>query len=428
MSELISEIKRLAMPFQSSSDLQPLIDSVKDKKVVMLGEASHGTHEFYEWRAEITQILIEQHGFDFVAVEGDWPACEKLNQFVKNKGGKDAFQALSSFTRWPTWMWANHEVVRFAEWLRSRSLNVGFHGLDVYSLFESIEEVVKQLQKIDPVLAAQAREQYSCFDPFLKNELAYARSLLSFPEGCRKEVLEILAATLKKTIDHSMSTDPILFDVVQNARIVADAENYYRTMIEADGESWNVRDSHMAETLEILLKYYGTQSKGIIWAHNTHVGDYRATDMLDQGQINIGGLAREKYGNAKVALVGFGTHRGMVVASSAWDGPVQTLRVPEANFESIEAKLHQASMDMTSPQFLMLFDEASKTGALSEVKGHRAIGVVYRPGREHMGNYVPTSLSHRYDAFIFIDETHALQPIGVPFDSDKIPENWPLNF
>lgn len=418
------EVNRRAVPFRSLDDLDTLIDELRDKKVVMLGEASHGTHEFYEWRSEITKRLIERHNFNFVAVEGDWPSCSELNQYIQSRRGKDIYAALSAFKRWPTWMWANLEVGHFASWMRKQNASVGFHGLDVYSLFESIDVATRQLEKIDPKLAKHIRGNYECFDPFLSDEKAYARSTLQFPEGCQDEVIDSLQTMLKKRIEHSKVADEILFDAIQNARVVQNAERYYRALIQADEESWNVRDRHMLEVLDSLFQHYGPNSKGIVWEHNTHIGDYRATDMVDEGHINVGGLARERYGEDAVALVGFGTYQGTVIASHAWEGPTQVLPVPPARAGSIEFACHEVALKKNVSQFFMLLDPM-EMGPLSEMKGHRAIGVVYDPKRERWGNYVPTALPRRYDAFIFIDETSALEPIMIPFKRELIPETWP---
>jgi len=422
----MNELEKKARPFHSIADFEPLIEKIKNKKIVMIGEATHGTHEFYEWRAAISKELIEKQGFNFVAVEGDWPPCDELNQFVHQRRGEDIRQTLSSFDRWPTWMWANKEIAGFAEWMRNRNSNVGFHGLDVYSLFDSMARVVKQLEKIDPLMARRAQVHYSCFDPYVHNEIGYARSLYTFPEGCKEQVVQVLNEVVKKRVKKLKQADEILFDALQNARIVFNAENYYRTMIEANEDSWNVRDQHMMDTLDALLEHYGSDSKAIVWEHNTHVGDYRATDMLSHGQVNVGGLAREKYGESNVALIGFGTYQGTVIASHAWDGPVQTLVIPEAHSGSVESECHALVSRLNQSQFFFLFDSSSRTGALGEVKGHRAIGVVYDPRRERFGNYVPTVLPQRYDGFIFIDETRALAPIQSKFDHEKIPETWPL--
>ncbi len=419
------EINRLAISFQSARDFAPLVEQIKNKKVVMFGEATHGTHEFYQFRAALTQELIQKHGFHFVAVEGDWPPCEEINQFVRNRRGENIYKTLARFTRWPTWMWANSEVACFADWLRRRNGDVGFHGLDVYSLFESIDTAITQIQKLDPLLAEQAKRHYRCFDSYRHNEKAYARSLFTNPEGCKEEALAALAIILEKRINRIKLADEILFDAIQNARIVVNAEQYYRTMVQGDGDSWNVRDKHMMQTLEILLQHYGPNSKGIVWEHNTHIGDYRSTSMLEEGQVNIGGLARERLGANSVALIGFGTYHGTVIASHSWDGPALTMPVPRAFPNSIEDELHRLATAKQLSQFYMLFDKASRSGPLATIRGHRAIGVVYNPEHERWGNYVPTSLSNRYDAFIYFDKSRALEPLALQFDHTKIPETWP---
>ncbi len=423
----LQEIITLGQPLKDKTSIQPLVEALKNKKIVMLGESSHGTQEFYEWRQAITQDLIMNHGFDFVAVEGDWPPCQEINQFVAGKKGDDAHEVLSRFNRWPTWMWANTEVLSFVEWLKSwnegKDRPVGVHGLDVYSLYESMDRVVNLLRKLEPDLARLAEKKYSCLESYRHDEKAYARSLLKTPAGCKKEILEVLNATLSATIKDADSAP--WFDVRQNARIVNNAESYYRAMIFGEDDSWNVRDNHMIETLEALLPMYGHDSKAVIWAHNTHIGDYRATDMVMNGQINIGGLAREIYGAENVGLVGFGTNSGTVTASYAWDGPVTTFTIPEALPGSLEETFHSVIGNVGMKDFFLIFDPSNHRSALSQVKGHRAIGVVYDPELEHLGNYVPTSLANRYDAFLYIDKTQAITSLNVPFDNHKYPETYP---
>ena len=428
MNTYADEIKRRARPFGRDVELNPLIDKIKDKKVVMLGESSHGTSEYYEWRREISLELIRNHGFNFIAVEGDWPPCQKANNFIQGLESKNQINVLSSFDRWPTWMWANTDVAELLDELKKHNENsedkTGFHGLDVYSLVDSIDETVKCLSRIDPVLAQKAKKMYSCFDPSRHDEKEYARSLFRFPEGCREEVIstlkEILSVRLK-----NVENEGNLFDAIQNARIVKNAESYYRAMVSFEDDSWNVRDRHMEETLEMLMNHYGKNAKGIVWEHNTHIGDYRATDMDLQGQVNIGGLARQKFGEENVSLIGFGTYSGTVIASHAWDGPVQTLPVPEAVPGSLEDICHGVSQETGYQDFYVTFENIPRNSPLSEFKGHRAIGVVYHPEHERRGNYVPTVLPKRYDAFIFLNETHALTPLTVGFDPRKFPESYP---
>lgn len=424
MSSYSEGIHNLARPLRSFEDLRPLIENLKDKKLVMLGESSHGTSEYYQWRKQISLELIQNHGFSFIAVEGDWPPCQKACRFIESAGG-NALDVLMAFDRWPTWMWANTEVAELLNELKNVGKSTGFHGLDVYSLVDSIDETVKCLHKVNPALANKAFELYSCFDPFRHDEKEYARSLIQFPEGCREEVVIALQEILKIKLKDA-SQEGHLFDALQNAKIVHNAEKYYRAMVSFSDNSWNVRDHHMMETLLMLFEHYGKDAKGIVWEHNTHIGDYRATDMELHGQINIGGLARDAFGNESVSLVGFGTYSGTVVASHAWDGPIQTLSVPDARADSVEGFCHEAIPDVGNPDFYMMFDRGKDSLSLGEFKGHRAIGVVYHPELERRGNYVPTALSRRYDAFIYLDETHALTPLQVGFDPRKFPESYPF--
>lgn len=421
----INEYAEIAKPFSSIEDLDQIIQKIKDKKIVMLGESTHGTSEFYRWRLEITKELVENHGFSFIAVEGDWPACQGINAFVKeNDLRSDPLEALKHFNRWPTWMWANFEMLNLLEWLSEFNQNsfndddkVGFHGLDVYSLYESIYTINEQLEKVDPVLAAKVMRFYSCFEPYMHDEKAYARSLYKYPEGCESDVADALFELFRKNI-----TD---IDILQNAKIVQQAERYYRAMISGE-DSWNIRDQHMMSTLDSLLQHYGPESKAIIWAHNTHIGDYRGTDMVFQGQVNIGGLAREKWGKDKVALIGFTTYKGSVIASRAWDGKVEVMEVPSAKEGSLEDVLHQCVPIVGSKQFAFMLEDVHPHSILNDFRGHRAIGVVYHPKFEGVGNYVPTVLTKRYDGMIFFDETSALTPLRVEFDRNKMPETWPF--
>lgn len=419
-----AHLKRNAIPFGSIDDFSPLIENYKDKKIVMIGESSHGTHEFYEWRARISKELIEKHGFNFIAVEGDWPACQQINNRVQNRSKEDPLETLSSFSRWPTWMWGNLEIAGVMKWLsewNEQGHNVGFHGLDVYSLYESIDQIKKTISKTHPELLEAIQEFYSCFDPYLHNEKAYAKSLFQYPEGCAEEVSLALEEILKKNLEH----DESFFDSVQNAKIIRNAERYYRTMITGE-DSWNVRDNHMEETLERLMEFYGSDAKGIVWAHNTHVGDYRATDMLLYNQVNLGGLARERFGENNVALIGFSTYTGTVIASSAWDGKIEIIKVPEGRPGSLEYYLHSATNFIGAKQFFIEMKKVKDIDVFNDFIGHRAIGVVYHPTYESRGNYVPTLAAKRYDALIYLDETTALAPLEIHFDREKVPETYPF--
>ncbi|MCM2353813.1 MAG: erythromycin esterase family protein [Pseudobdellovibrio sp.] len=427
MTNIEELIVQNASFLERPDDLAPLIEKIKDKKIVMLGESSHGTHEFYEWRRLISQELIQKHGFSFIAVEGDWPPSMVLNNFIKH-GDSTISKTLKSFNRWPTWMWANTEIIKLGHWLQDHNLNtslkqkVGFHGLDVYSLFDSMDMVVKELMTIDPDAADKARNLYTCFDPYQRNEKRYAKSLFQIPEGCKKATLKALDETLKIRLK-DLTKYENLFDAQQNARIVKNAEAYYSTMIHGDEDSWNVRDRHMMETLNHLLRYYGPHSKAIVWAHNTHIGDHRATDMVSEGLVNLGGIAREQWGH-QLALVGFSTYEGDVMASRAWDGKAEVMRVPPGRDKTYEKFFHNACETLNRNTLLMWLEPFSENSPLTKVFGHRAIGVVYNPEFER-GNYVPTALSQRYDAFIFVDRSNAIIPIPQDFAHDEIPETWP---
>jgi len=424
------EIINKAVPLKHEKSIQPLIDSIKNKKIVMIGEASHGTQEYYKWRQLISQELIEHHGFNFISVEGDWPACQRINQFIKGQGpNEDSHKILSTFDRWPTWMWANLELLWFTDWLkdwnRESNSKVSFYGLDLYSFYESMDQVILTLQKIDPDLAKLVEQKYACLEPFRHDEKLYAKSLFKAPEGCKGQVLDVLKEVLEKNMRTNNQTES-WFDMKQNTKIVASAEKYYRAMIFGEEDSWNVRDEHMMSTLEMLLEHHGTHSKAIVWAHNTHVGDYRATDMVTSGHLNIGGLAREIYGPENVGLIGFGSYDGSVTASYKWNGPILKYDIPEARTGSVEHACHHAVGEIGNPNFYLVFDPLDHGSPLNQVMGHRAIGVVYDPEIEHRGNYVPTSLANRYDAFIYIDHSNSLAPIETNFDKKKFPETYPF--
>jgi len=430
-TELISLIKQWAYPLNSKADLQPLFDKVGDSRIVMLGEASHGTHEFHTWRAHITRRLIQEKGFQFIAVEGDWPDCYRLNRFIKGLDEKDksAFKVLQAFNRWPTWMWANWEMVALADWLyefnKSDPLNkrVGFYGLDVYSLWESMESIIRYLEKTDPGALTTAMEAFRCFERYQKDEgRGYARASQFVPELCQQEVVELLKEIQSKSILYNSDPENV-FSVEQNARIAVNAEQYYRAMIKGGPHSWNLRDRHMADTLDDLLEYHGKDTKVIVWAHNTHIGDARATDMAADGMLNLGELARIKYGEPNVVLVGFGSYKGSVIAGKNWGAPMQALNLPDAAIGSWEYLLHKAG---NQNQLLLMEDFISNDTLLEHPIGHRAVGVVYNPQYEAYGNYVPSILPLRYDVFIHLDQTRALHPLHVDTAAAQMPETYPF--
>ncbi|RQP14108.1 MAG: erythromycin esterase family protein [Chryseobacterium sp.] len=317
---------------ENSRDLDRLIEAMADKKVVMLGEASHGTHEYYTWRTEISKRLIEEHGFRFIAVEGDWPDCYKLNRFVKAYPDSPAEirEVLETFDRWPTWMWANWEVAAPGSWLREHNdghdddKKVGFYGLDVYSLWDSMEAMMDYLEKEDPEVLKYVQQAWRCFDPFGQDEQQYARHTL-YNNRCRDEVVNLLKQ-VRERIHSDGDDDPeAALNTEQNAVIAVNAKEYYTAMTRFDNESWNIRDRHMMDTLNRLMKFHGPDAKGIIWEHNTHIGDARATDMEREGMVNIGQLAREEYGRSNVFLCGFGSYSGTVVAADRWGDPTRSM-------------------------------------------------------------------------------------------------------
>lgn len=415
-------IRSSMVSLQTGNELDFLVQSIKEKKIVMLGESSHGTQEFYQLRSQISERLIKDHGFKFIAVEGDWPDAYRLNKYIQAGEGENAQSVLMQNHRWPTWMWANEEIAKLAEWMKVHK--AGFYGLDVYSLFESIDAVVNYLQKFEPELSHEISRRYSCFDPYEGDEISYARSLIKYPAGCENEVLQNLQELLTLRLKSWSHDGDELFSAQQNARIVANAEAYYRAMLGADAVSWNVRDSHMMDTLDRLLERAGDGAKAIVWAHNTHIGDYRATDMKAAGYVNIGGLARQSFGDENVALVGFGTYEGQVLAGSAWGAPEQVMSLPPAQQESYEYYFHKVAKANNTNQFFILLEDKDHT-AFTQRLGHRAVGVVYDPLHERRGNYVPTELSKRYDAFVFVDKTHALKSLHSVFVRGEFPETWP---
>jgi erythromycin esterase len=429
--ELLAGVRALATPLRSAVDLDPLMARISDARCVLLGEATHGTHEFYTWRAELSRRLILEKGFSFIAVEGDWPDCYRVNRYVKGypDAGSSAREVLHAFARWPTWMWANEEVSDLTEWLRRYNQDrpedrkAGFYGLDVYSLWDSLHHVIDYLRRVTPEALPAARRALRCFEPYAEDARQYAVATVLVPESCQEEAVALLREMRRKAPEYCSDGLDAHFAAEQNALIVKNAETYYRTMARSDSESWNVRDRHMAETLGRLLDHHGPSAKVIVWAHNTHVGDARFTDMIDAGEVNLGQLARERYGESQVVLVGLTTHRGTVIAGREWGAPMEEMRVLIGRPASWEDVLHDAGAD----DKLLLFDRGRLPEEALGSRGHRAIGVVYRPEYEWFGNYVPTVLPHRYDALMFVDESHALRPLHVRVreEEEELPETFP---
>ena len=428
---LISLLKRTSLPLENPTDLDPLMNYIGDAKYVLLGEASHGTHEYYTWRAKISQRLIQEKGFCFIAVEGDWPDCYRLNRFAKGylDSGKDILNVLTEFKRWPTWMWANWEIAAFIDWLKIYNESfpvderIGFYGLDVYSFKESMNSIIQYLEKNDPKALAIAKTAMKCFEPYGKDEgQSYARASSFIPELCEKEIIHMLTEILRNVPNYNHDLENVL-SIEQNAFVTRNAEKYYRAMIRRGSTSWNIRDQHMVSTIDRLMKFHGKDAKIIIWEHNTHIGDARATEMISEGMVNVGQLLREQYATDDVVAVGFGSYKGSVIAGREWGDSMRKIKVPEAVDGSWEHAFHLASKGQNR---LLLMNKVKDEKCLSSLIGHRAIGVVYNPEHERFGNYVPTILPKRYDAFIFIDETNALHPINIEVNGNQIPETYPF--
>jgi len=420
-------------------DYDPLMKLVGNASLVLIGEASHGTHEFYRERAQITKRLIKEKGFAAVAVEADWPDAYRVNRYVRGMGkDPDAVEALSGFKRFPSWMWRNADVLDFVGWLRTHNDDlpqtapkVGFYGLDLYSLHTSIEAVLDYLERIDPAAAQRARARYACFDHFGKDEQAYGYATgLGISQSCEDEVVSQLLEIYQNAAEYAWRDGRVAADehfyATQNARLVVHAERYYRSMFRGRVSSWNLRDSHMAETLESLLVFLRAQnshSRIVVWEHNSHLGDARATRMGQEGEWNVGQLVRERHpGDAK--LIGFTTYQGTVTAASNWDAPAERKRVRPALEDSYEALFH----DVDIPRFLLTFGGTDHaTAALREPMLERAIGVIYRPETERASHYFQAHLSAQFDAVLHCDETRAVEPLErtSEWEAGEVPETFP---
>lgn len=422
-----------ALRLASADDLDPLIDAIGDARYVLLGEASHGTREFYTWRTELSKRLIVEKQFSFIGVEGDWPDCYRVNRFVKGyqNSGASAAEVLHAFDRWPTWMWANREIVALAEWLHehNRALpdeqKTGFYGLDVYSLWESMAAVVDYLEGVDPEFARMARNAYDCFEPFNEDVQEYARATALVPMSCQDETVRVLRELRSRAPEFSEDGREAYFNAEQNAIVTRGAELYYRTMVRGGPTSWNVRDHHMVDTLDRLMRHHGDRAKAIVWEHNTHVGDARFTDMARAGMVNVGQLVRQSHESEGVVLAGFATHHGTVIAGREWGAPMRRMEVPNARVGSVEDLAH---LGTDGRDALFVFDGSDDGGieGLDAPLDNRAIGVVYDPRAERYGNYVPTIVPRRYDALLFIDETRAVDPLHMPVRvSADEPETYP---
>lgn len=422
------KISEQSINLDSTLQLDSLLESIGDSQYVLLGEASHGTHEYYIWRAHISRRLIEEKGFSLIGVEGDWPDCYKINKWIKETEDQNipVHTILEEFNRWPTWMWANWEIASFATWLKKRNSSlapdkkIGFYGLDVYSLWESMEIIVEYLKKEDPDTAKTALEASRCFEPF-KEKDSYASVFSSALPGCQDEVTQLLKE-VRENLHKYQSEEEAGLNAEINSLVMANAERYYKAMVSFGDESWNVRDRHMVETLNTLTRYHGEDTKVIIWEHNTHIGDARATNMAAQGLVNVGQLLREQQEEKGVYLVGFGSHTGSVIAGSNWGAPMKKMRVPHALRGSVEELLHSNGK---GNQLLIFKGNTDLETAFSSPLKHRAIGVVYNPERER-GNYVPSRMAQRYDAFIYLDKTEALHPLKIEQNGHLTPVTYPF--
>lgn len=404
-------LSRAIEPFETieEASLDSLLKRLKHAKVVLLGEATHGTSEFYKMRSKITQALIEKLGFNIVAVEADWPDAAAVDRFIRNKS--DTIHE-ASFNRFPFWMWRNAQMEQFIGWLKQHNVGkderhqVGFYGLDLYSLYASIEAVLKYLQGVDPATAEIARQRYACLDPW-DDPTAYGAATISGRyESCEKEVLQMLKDLLNKQIQYAQNDGVRFFDAVSNARLIADAEHYYRIMYYGSQESWNWRDQHMFETLKSLMNFSGSHSKAVIWEHNSHIGDMRATQMGKLKEVNVGQMCREYFGQ-QAYLIGFGTDHGQVAAASYWDGNLEIKEIQPAHPDSYEGIFHTLSQK----QFLLPFEDLDTRAVLVRPHLERAIGVIYRPENEMQSHYFWASLPKQFDEYIWFDETNAVTPL-----------------
>lgn len=410
-------VHEVAEPFGSIHDaaLGPLLERIGDCPVVLLGEASHGTSEFYRMRAHITRELILRKGFTAIAVEADWPDAARIDAHVRHRRPRGPrFQA---FSRFPTWMWRNQETAAFVDWLHEHNAamprpenRVSFHGLDLYSLFHSRDAVLAYLEGVDPEAAIVARHRYSCLSPWQHDPASYGLAVVTGRHrGCEDAVVATLTDLLRRRLDYAAETGDDFVDAAQNAQIVANAERYYRVMYYGSTESWNLRDLHMFDTLQLVRSYRGPGAKIVVWEHNSHVGDASATEMGARGEHNVGMLARREYGE-DAFLVGFGTHDGIVAAATDWGGPMEHKRIRPSHPDSYERLCHDTAiaafmMHLREPQRPELRDE------LAEPRLERAIGVIYRPETELQSHYFQASLPHQFDEYIWFDHTSPVVPL-----------------
>ena len=432
-------VRRAAQPLTgAATDFDPILQMVGDARFVLIGEASHGTSQFYAARAAITKRLIAEKGFTAVAIEGDWPDAYQVNRYVR--GASDAHnadEALGGFQRYPVWMWRNHVVQEFVEWLKRFNdgqldtlTRAGFYGLDLYSLYSSIDAVLRYLEQVDPEAARRARERYSCFEHFHQDSQRYGyATTFGGAEPCEADTVAQLVELREHAAQYmqsgSLLADDEYFYAEQNALVARDAEEYYRTMFYGNVSSWNLRDKHMARTLNALdihLARTRGHAKIVVWEHNSHIGDARATELGAQGELNVGQLARERY-DKEACLIGFTTYSGHVTATANWDEQAQRKRVRPALSGSYEALFHEVGV----PRFILPLHADNLDTALRPARLERAIGVVYRPETERMSHYIFADLPAQFDAVIHIDETTAVRPLedNHMWHTGEAPETYP---
>jgi erythromycin esterase-like protein len=438
MSDLIEKIREKAVVLNGTNDVaNEILELVGNARFVLIGEASHGTHEFYKYRAEITKRLIIEKNFSAVAVEADFPDAYRVNRFVRGFGeDKTANEALSAFGRFPLWMWRNMDVVDFVIWLKAHndrldaSEKIGFYGIDLYSLHASMEAVLDYLTKVDPEAAKQARSRYECFDHFGEDAQSYGYAAsydqrFSCEDEAVKQLLELQGRAAEYVNRDGFVARDEYFFAEQNARLVKNSEEYYRSMFRGRVSSWNLRDRHMAETLHALsahIEEQGQPPKIVVWAHNSHLGDARATEMGERGEWNVGQLVRERYKN-ETCLIGFSTHTGTVAAADNWDEPAQLKKVRPAHKDSYEQIFHQTGM----PQFFLNLRNKEIEEILRRPQLERAIGVIYRPETERVSHYFTAVLSEQFDGVIHFDVTRAVEPLDKAgsWSHEDLPETFP---
>jgi protein-L-isoaspartate(D-aspartate) O-methyltransferase len=425
---LPQRIAGAAEPFESieQADLEPLLARVGHARLVLLGEASHGTAEFYRMRDRITRLLVERLGFGMVCIEADWPDARVIDHYVRHRETPPA--EWKAFSRFPEWMWRNQEVASFVEWLRAFNAQrppeqrVAFNGLDIYSLSTSIDAVLRYLQDVDPEAAQSARSRYGCLTPWESDPSAYGRMALGGRfRQCEDEVATMLGDMLQRRAQYSAHDGERYADAVHNARLVASAERYYRTMYYGSAQSWNLRDQHMFDTLQSLLQAGGADAKAVVWAHNSHLGDARHTEMSARGEHNVGQLCREAFGR-DAYLLGFGTDHGTVAAADDWGGPMQVMTVRPSHPRSYEHQFHQSGV----PIFLLPLGAGNEVRQpLLEPRLERAIGVIYRPATEMASHYFQAVLPRQFDEYCWFDETSAVRPLEVARLAG-MPETYPF--